>query len=203
MTAPRKYKTILAPTEAEFRDRGSRFLAFAFPIQSIEAAKAQLKFLKSQHPKANHHCVAYRLGFDQSVFRASDDGEPSGSAGRPILAAIDSLGLTEVMVIVVRYFGGTLLGVPGLINAYNSVAQMALAAATQVENWVTISIKINCGYDALGSVHHLLKVHEASIFHQDLQLFCSLQAAIPQHLEDICLAQLQELRGVDVALLPA
>ncbi|MBS1643920.1 MAG: YigZ family protein [Bacteroidetes bacterium] len=201
MVEPKKYQTIAAPTEAEFRDRGSRFLAFAFPIQSIEAAKAQLKFLKGQHLKANHHCVAYRLGFDQSVFRASDDGEPSGSAGRPILAAIDSMGLTQVMVVVVRYFGGTLLGVPGLIQAYNTVSRIALDAAIVEAYWVTTTIKIDCGYDALGAVLHLMKTNEATILHQDMQLFCSLRVAVPAHLVPFCLSQLQEIRGVEAGLL--
>src|SRR4051812_43762597 len=105
------YHTIELPSMAEFRDRGSQFLAYAFPIQSTDEFKKRLKALKGEHPKAAHHCFAWRLGTDGNNFRASDDGEPSGTAGRPILGQIDSRELTGVAVIVVRYFGGTLLGV--------------------------------------------------------------------------------------------
>ncbi|MEO6832714.1 MAG: YigZ family protein [Chitinophagaceae bacterium] len=196
MPDPKKYRTIDAPTNAEFRDRGSRFLAFVFPIKSVEAAKLLIKELKAQHPKANHHCVAYRLGYDGNTFRASDDGEPAGSAGRPMLAAIDSADLTDLMVAVVRYFGGTLLGIPGLINAYGTAVKMALESAIVSEHWVTGKIKIDCGYDALGAVLHLLKAQEAQVLHQDLQLFCSIQASVPLHLLDECVARLSDIRGV-------
>ena len=113
------YYTIAQPVVTEFKDRGSRFLAYAYPLASVDDFKAKMKLLKEEHPKAVHHCFAYRLGVDGNTFRVSDDGEPSGSAGRPILGQIDSKQLCNVLVVVVRYFGGTLLGVPGLINAYN------------------------------------------------------------------------------------
>src|SRR5688500_10700449 len=118
--------TIDKPSFAEFKDRGSKFLAFAYPIETVESFKTCLQQLKKEHPKAVHHCFAYRIGTDRNNFRVNDDGEPSGSAGRPILGQIDSKELTNVAVIVVRYFGGTLLGVPGLINAYKSATSMAL-----------------------------------------------------------------------------
>ena len=120
------YYTIAQPVVAEFKDRGSRFLAFAYPLASVDDFKAKMKLLKEEHPKAVHHCFAYRLGVDGNTFRVSDDGEPSGSAGRPILGQIDSKQLCNVLVVVVRYFGGTLLGVPGLINAYKTVTSLAL-----------------------------------------------------------------------------
>ncbi|HEU4633284.1 MAG TPA: YigZ family protein, partial [Flavisolibacter sp.] len=120
------YNTIEKPSSAEFKDRGSRFLAYAFPIQSVDDFKKRLKNLKEEHPKAAHHCFAYRTGTDGNTFRAGDDGEPSGSAGKPILGQIDSKELTNIGVVVVRYFGGTLLGVPGLINAYKTVTSLAL-----------------------------------------------------------------------------
>ncbi|KAI9435670.1 ribosomal protein S5 domain 2-type protein, partial [Russula earlei] len=111
---------------AEFKDRGSRFIAYAYPIQSADDCKRYLQELKKEHPKAVHHCFAYRLGLDGNSFRVSDDGEPSGTAGKPIMGQIDSKQLANVLIVVVRYFGGTLLGVPGLINAYRSAAAMAL-----------------------------------------------------------------------------
>src|SRR5215216_7067867 len=118
------YNTIEKPSFAEFKDRGSRFLAYAFPVQSADNFKKKLKAIKEEHSKAAHHCFAYRIGIDGNNFRAGDDGEPSGSAGRPILGQIDSKELTNIAIVVVRYFGGTLLGVPGLINAYRTSASM-------------------------------------------------------------------------------
>src|ERR1043165_2969721 len=120
------YKTIEKPSQAEFKDRGSRFIAYAFPIQTIDDFKKRLKELKEEHPKATHHCFAYRIGIDGDNFRSSDDGEPSGTAGKPILGQIDSKQATNMLIIVVRYFGGTQLGVPGLINAYKTAASLAL-----------------------------------------------------------------------------
>ena len=119
------YYCIEKTSSAEFMDRGSRFIAYAFPVTSVEVFKLNLTEVKKMHPKASHYCFAYRLGHDATVYRVSDAGEPSGSAGRPILGQIDSRQLTNIMVVVVRYFGGTLLGVPGLINAYKSTASMA------------------------------------------------------------------------------
>lgn len=198
MAEPRKYKTIATPVTAEFRDRGSKFLAFAYPVKNLEEIKAHHKALKAEHPKAVHHCLAYRLGYDGTQFRASDDGEPSGSAGRPMLGAIDRTGLTNVMVVVVRYFGGTLLGVPGLIHAYGGVTDEALQQATIVEHWIEKEVTVECDYANLGEVLHVLRRHEASIIHQDLQLFCTINAGIPIHTLESCLKLLSELRGVTV-----
>jgi uncharacterized YigZ family protein len=198
MPEPLKYKTIAAPATAEFRDRGSRFLAFAYPVSNLDQIKAHHKALKAEHPKAVHHCLAFRLGHDGTQFRASDDGEPSGSAGRPMLGAIDRAGLTNVMVVVVRYFGGTLLGVPGLINAYGSVTDEALSTATPVEHWVEGEVTIECDYANLGEVLHILKRAEGRVLKQDLQLFCVVRAALPLHTLDTCLALLSELRGVSI-----
>src|SRR3954469_11074421 len=120
------YYTIEREAVTELKDRGSRFIAFTYPVVTADDCKLHLAELKKLHPKATHHCFAYRLGTDGNIFRVSDAGEPSGTAGRPILGQIDSRELTNVMVIVVRYFGGTLLGVPGLINAYRSVTALVL-----------------------------------------------------------------------------
>src|SRR5215510_1222086 len=120
------YYTIEKEATAEFKDRGSKFIGYAFPVSSVEGFKEKLNEVKKLHPKATHHCFAYRLGLDGNAFRVSDDGEPSGSAGRPILGQIDSKQLTNTLIVVVRYFGGTLLGVPGLINAYKTAASLVL-----------------------------------------------------------------------------
>ena len=117
------YQTIEFPAEGIFRDKGSKFIAYAYPFKDEANLKDIIADLKSQHPKARHHCYAYRLSPDRSVFRVNDDGEPSGTAGRPILNVLLSMDVTNILVVVVRYFGGTLLGVPGLINAYKTATQ--------------------------------------------------------------------------------
>ncbi len=135
---PDFYYTIENPSIAEFKDKGSKFIAYAFPVNEVKDFKEKLAAIKKEHPKATHHCFAYRIGTDGTTYRVSDDGEPSGSAGRPILGQLDSKQLTNVLVIVVRYFGGTLLGVPGLINAYKSSAAMALQLVAIIKKPVMI-----------------------------------------------------------------
>lgn len=198
MTTALKYKTIAAAADVEFRDRGSRFIAYAHPVQHIDEAKSLIKSIKAAHPKANHHCVAYRIGHDGATFRASDDGEPSGSAGRPMLGAIDSVGLTNVLIVVVRYFGGTLLGVPGLIYAYGTTAAASLKKAGVLEAWVEKNLEIECDYATMSEVLRAIRTADGRVLHQDLQLFCIIRAAIPIHLADECAHNLSELRGVTV-----
>jgi uncharacterized YigZ family protein len=196
METANKYRTISSPAIAEFKDRGSRFLAFVFPVRTADEIKAHVKALKAEHPKAAHHCVAWRLGYDGSQYRAGDDGEPSGSAGRPMLGALDSAGLTNVLVVVVRYFGGTLLGVPGLIHAYRHVTELALSNTALVDHWIEKEVSVECDYATMGEVLYLLRKHEASIYKQDMQLFCTIQAGIPLHTLESCLQKLSEIRGV-------
>lgn len=203
MSAPLKCKTLAAPATADFRDRGSKFLAYAWPIMAVDEVKEKVQALKKEHPKAVHYCLAWRMGIDGSRFRASDDGEPAGSAGRPILGQIDSAGLTNVLVVVVRYFGGTLLGVPGLINAYKTVTTSALEGAPVSERWVEEPVEVSFDYPVMGEVLHLLKGAEATIHSQDLQLFCIVNAGIPKHLAAATLQKLSEIRGVTCKALPA
>lgn len=191
-----KYQTLASEGNADFRDRGSKFLAYAYPIHNTEEVKSRIQLLKKEHPKAVHHCYAYRLGTDGLQYRANDDGEPSGSAGKPILGQIDSAGITNVLVVVVRYFGGTLLGVPGLINAYKTATTEALAMALKTEKWIEKIVEISFDYPVMGEVLHQLKGAEATIYKQDLQLFCAITAGIPLTYYDNCTAKLQEIRGV-------
>src|ERR1700749_1784918 len=151
------YKTITAPVEGDFRDRGSKFLAFAYPITSEQQIKPIIDKLKNEHPKANHHCWAMRLTPDRSVFKLNDDGEPSGTAGRPILNTLLSKDLTNILVVVVRYFGGTLLGVPGLINAYKVATEEALAVAQVIEKTVNDIYTISFDYLQMNDVMRLIK----------------------------------------------
>lgn len=193
-----KYKTPEGTTTAEFKDRGSKFLAYAYPVSSAEDVKTKLQVLKKEHPKAVHHCYAYRLGIDGLQYRANDDGEPSGSAGKPILGQIDSAGITNVLVVVVRYFGGTLLGVPGLINAYKTATQDALQQAVLIEKWIEQHVEIQFDYPVMGEVMYLLRQCEATVYKQDLQLFCVVHAGIPKPHADAYIAKLSEIRGVEV-----
>ncbi|RQO30856.1 YigZ family protein [Taibaiella sp. KBW10] len=190
------YKTIQGPTAAEFRDRGSKFLAYTFPINHVDEVKTRIQELKKEHPKAVHHCYAYRMGIDGLVYRANDDGEPSGSAGRPILGQIDSAGITNVLVVVVRYFGGTLLGVPGLINAYKTVTTDALALCETIERNVEFPMALSFDYTIMNEVLTVLKQYEVTIIKQDMQLFCDYEIGIPLVHKEACVQRLTEIYGL-------
>jgi uncharacterized YigZ family protein len=192
------YKTISEKSYSEFKDRGSKFHGYAFPISSTDDVKNCLLFLKKEHPKAGHHCYAYRIGTDGLQFRANDDGEPSGSAGRPILGQIDSAGLSNVLVVVLRYFGGTLLGVPGLINAYKTTAAECLAVAPTLEKNIEFAVTMEYDYSIMNEVMQVLKQADATVYKQDMQLFCMLQAGIPLVNKDITLQKLKEIRGLEI-----
>ena len=127
------YKSVAALSQGLFKDNGSRFIAFLYPVETEDEVRTIVASLRKEYHDARHHCYAYRLGYKGDVFRASDDGEPSGSAGRPILGQIDSAGLSDVLIVVVRYFGGIKLGIPGLIRAYKTSSADAIANADVVE----------------------------------------------------------------------
>jgi uncharacterized YigZ family protein len=193
---PFYYYTIEQPSMAEFKDRGSKFFAFAYPAKDIDSCKKILSQLKKEHGKAVHHCLAYRLGVDGSTFRVSDDGEPAGSAGRPILGQIDSKGLTNVLVVVVRYFGGTLLGIPGLINAYKTVTALALQLSPIIKKPIEIAYELNFDYHQMNEVMLLVKQYNCSVVEQSAQLFIQLQIGIPKNRLDEVLEKLGALRAV-------
>ena|SRR5438309_715561 len=192
------YFTIEKPSSAEYKDRGSRFLSFALPINNLQEFKAALKKHKEAHPKAAHHCFAYRLGISGDQFRANDDGEPSGTAGKPILGQIDSKQLTDVAIVVVRYFGGTLLGVPGLINAYKTAASLALQLTPIIKKPVLVPVEIEFDYTALNDIMLLVKRFECQIIATDIQLFCRITIGIPKKNADACLANIREHYQVQV-----
>lgn len=162
-----EYTTAKQVGEGFFRDRGSKFLAYAFPIQSEQDVKRITEQLKSDHPKSRHVCYSWRLKPDASHYRINDDGEPSGSAGRPIYDAIRSAGLTNVGVFVVRYFGGTKLGVPGLINAYGVSAQEAIQAAGSKNCEVKQQFSLSCTYEQLPRVMQFLHSTQVKIIEQE------------------------------------
>ncbi len=191
--------TIDKPGAAEFKDRGSRFIAYAYPIESAEEFKKYLLSLKKEHPKAVHHCFAYRIGTDGNNFRVSDDGEPSGTAGRPILGQIDSKQITNVLVIVVRYFGGTLLGVPGLINAYKTATTLALQVVPVIQKQVESNYQLQFDYTRMNTVMTLLKQYGCNIISNELQLFCVVKTGIPKNRAEEVLYKLKEIEGVDIS----
>jgi uncharacterized YigZ family protein len=172
-------------------------LAHAFPISSTNDFKKRLRELKEEHSKAVHHCFAYRIGSDENNFRSSDDGEPSGSAGKPILGQIDSKGLTNTAIVVVRYFGGTLLGVPGLINAYKTSASFALQLNPIIKKPVLINYRLQFDYTILNDVMRIIKKNDCVILKQELQLFCMIEASIPKSQLELCILQLKNLRSME------
>ena len=192
------YTTIETPSVAEYKDRGSRFIAYAYPLKDLADFKEKLAALKKEHPKAVHHCFAYRLGLDGLTYRVSDDGEPSGTAGRPILGQIDSKQITNVLIIVVRYFGGTLLGVPGLINAYKSAAALCLQLTAAVQKPVLINYRLQFDHTQTHEVMKTVKQFGCMVLKQEAQLFCMLEIGVPKNWLDEVLFRLKELRGVEV-----
>ncbi len=195
------YNTIEQAASTEFKDRGSRFIGFAYPVASAEDFKKYLQALKKEHAKAVHHCFAYRIGIDGNNFRSSDDGEPSGTAGKPILGQIDSKGITDTSIIVVRYFGGTLLGVPGLINAYKTTAALVLQVVPIVQKPVLKKYRLHFDYTNMNDVMIILKQYQCVIFKQEAQLFCDLEVGIPAaRLQEIHY-KLEGLHNVEIAQL--
>ena len=172
------YKSIAARSEGLFKDNGSRFIAFAFPVETPDQVKEIVDSLKKEYHDARHHCYAYRLGYLGDTFRANDDGEPSGSAGRPILGQIDSLGLSDILVVVVRYFGGIKLGIPGLIRAYKTSTADALAAATVIEKVAGKNVRLDFDYMAMNAVMKVLKDMGLPQEGQDFGATCSLRTRV-------------------------
>lgn len=157
------YLTIKVPTEGLFKDKGSKFFGYSFPIQTEEDVKQHIAALKKQHHGARHFCYGFRLGADKKIFRANDDGEPSGTAGKPILNQILSADLTDVLVVVVRYFGGTLLGTSGLIQAYKNAAADALQHSIIITKYITQTCRVNFKTEVTNFVMRQLKEFDAEI----------------------------------------
>ena len=172
------YKTIENPSEGIFRDKGSKFIAYAYPIRKEDEVKPIIANLRNEHSKARHWCYAYRLTPDRSIFRINDDGEPSGTAGRPILNCLLSADLTNVVIVVVRYFGGTLLGVPGLINAYKNASLEAIAAAQIVTKTVNDLYEVNFDYLQMNDVMKLVKEENLIILQQHFDANCILKLEV-------------------------
>ena len=178
------YRSIAAPSEGLYKDNGSRFIALAYPVEGEEEVKQIVSGLRKEYHDARHHCYAYRLGLKGETFRASDDGEPAGTAGRPILGQIDAAGLSDVLVVVVRYFGGIKLGVPGLIRAYKTSTADALENARVTEKVAGVWYRLEFAYDRLPAVMKLLKDLGLSGTDQDFALECSLRVRVRLTLQE-------------------
>jgi uncharacterized YigZ family protein len=168
------YLTIESPSEGIYKEKGSKFLAFAYQTRNEENIKEHLETIKKKYHDARHHCFAWRLGPDFSRYRVNDDGEPSGSAGNPIYGQIKSRGLSDLLVVVVRYFGGTKLGMGGLINAYRSAALDALDRSSIIERRVYDSIKVEFDYERMNTVMKVIKELQLDFEEQEFDLHCSL-----------------------------
>lgn len=189
------YKSIAAPSEGLFKDNGSRFIALAWPVETEAEIKEIVDGLKKKYHDARHHCYAYRLGLDGGRFRANDDGEPSGSAGRPILGQIDSAGLSDILVVVVRYFGGIKLGIPGLIRAYKTSTADALAQAQVVEKVAGENWRLNFDYLSMNAVMKVVK--DLSLPQRDQQFgaVCTMEVRVRLAAEaDFC-ARMSDIAG--------
>ena len=195
------YKTISTPSEGIFKDRGSKFLAYAYPIVHENEVKPLVENLKKEHFKAVHHCYAYRLGLDRSNFRVNDDGEPSGTAGKPILNTLLSQEITNVLVVVVRYFGGTLLGVPGLINAYKSATIEALAVADIIEKTVNDVYNVSFEFVQMNDVMKVVKEFSLKIRNQTYDNQCTMELEFRKTLTNQVIGKLEKIDGIVVEYL--
>jgi len=190
------YKTIKSISEGTYRDKGSKFIAYLYPIKSENDIKAIISTLKTVHPKARHHCWAMRLSTDRTMYRINDDGEPSGTAGRPILNTLLSYELTDILAVVVRYFGGTLLGIPGLINAYKSACIAAVDQAEIIEKTLNSTFQITFEYSGMNEVMKIIKDEELDIFNQKFDLSCSFNVEIRQSMVNRVIDRLEKIEGL-------
>ena len=198
---PDSYLTIAKPAEGLYKDKGSKFISWAYPVKDLEEIKSHLASLKEAHPKARHICYAYRLGFTPEEARSNDDGEPSGSAGKPILNTILSQNLHNVLVAVVRYFGGTLLGVPGLINAYKTAANEAILAAKIIEKTINDQYLLQFEYLQMNEVMKLVKDEHLTIISQQLDNACELLVEIRKTEVNKIVGQFEKIPNLKVQYL--
>lgn len=192
------YKSIAGHSEGLFKDNGSRFIAHAYPVETEEEVRSIVSALRKEYYDARHHCYAYRLGYKGDVFRASDDGEPAGSSGRPILGQIDSNGLSDVLVVVVRYFGGIKLGIPGLIRAYKTSTADAISNAQIVEKIASRRFRVVFGYMSMNSVMKVMKDLNLSQSNQQFDMECSIQTVVRLTLVDSFLERMADVEGCRV-----
>lgn len=192
------YRTIEKPTTAIFKDKGSKFIAYTYPISSEEETKELIQALKKEHFGARHHCYAWRIGAKNERYRANDDGEPSGTAGRPILGQIQSFEITNILIVVVRYFGGTLLGTSGLINAYKTASNLALQEASIIEKVIKKEFMLSFEYPLQNQVMKVIKDEQLEIKRSEYSNDCELYIAIRLCKVDISVSKFEKIEGVRI-----
>jgi len=192
------YQTIKSNSESLFKDKGSKHFGYAYPVRTEDQIKVHLDKLRKENHGANHVCYAFRLGVEKNIYRYSDDGEPNNSAGKPIMGQIESYDLTNVLVAVVRYFGGTKLGVGGLINAYRTTAKMALEEADVVEEQVKVFYLISFTYSAMNDIMRIIKDANSKIVRQQFDLDCELEVSIPKANIDEMVQRIELLKEVKI-----
>jgi uncharacterized YigZ family protein len=195
------FKTISKPSEGLFKEKGSKFISYAWPVSSEDEIREIIQTIRKDHHSARHHCYAWRLGHEKLLFRANDDGEPSSTAGKPILGQIQSFDLTNLLIVVVRYFGGTLLGVSGLINAYRTAALDAINQAEIVEKLVEQQLLIEFGYSVMNEVMKIFKDEKLSQNESVFDLNCSIKTQIRLRDLDRIEESLKKVEGVVVKVL--
>ncbi|NNE56130.1 MAG: YigZ family protein [Flavobacteriales bacterium] len=195
------YRTLKGRSESLYKVKGSKHFGYAFPAYSKEEVSEHLETIKKEHHSARHHCYAYRLGLDKDVYRANDDGEPSNSAGKPILGQIQSFDLTNVFIVVVRYFGGVKLGVGGLIDAYRNAAKMAIESGDIVERTVMNTYRINFEYPQMSEVMGLLKGSGLEFRDQVFEMECSLLTDVRLSASETFEAQMNKVDNLELELI--
>ena len=195
------YRTLAAPAEGLYKEKGSKFLAFAYPVRNTDEVKAHLDDLRKQYFDARHHCYAYILGANKDAWRANDDGEPSGTGGRPIHGQLLSADLTDTLIVVVRYFGGILLGASGLANAYKTAARDAIDHATIVERTIDVRYRLHFEYALMNDVMRIIKDFDLKPENQQFDLDCTLELAVRQSLSVRLYDAVMGLRAVTIEVI--
>lgn len=195
------YHTLKAPTEGIYKEKGSKFLAFAYPVKSIDEVKSHLEQLRKDYFDARHHCYAYILGPNKDAWRANDDGEPSGTGGRPIYGQLLSADLTDTLIVVVRYFGGILLGASGLANAYKTAARDAINNAEIIEKTINARYRLHFEYALMNDVMRIIKDYDLTPQEQDFNLDCRLTVEVRQSQSVRLYDTLAKIRGLEIEIL--
>jgi len=192
------YTTIEKPVEGFYKDRGSKFFGYAIPCLNENELRIKIEELKKAHHTARHYCYAYRFKTDYSVYRVNDDGEPTNAAGKPILGQIDARKLTNIALIVVRYFGGTKLGVGGMMNAYKEAASITLNTADVIECTVDDTFHVHCGYPEINTVMRYIKDLEVTILEQKLEIACDIFFTSRQKMSQTVLDKFEGLKNIKI-----
>ena len=193
------YKTILKPSEGIYKEKGSKFLSFIVPVNDVDEIKQILERFRKDYFDARHVCYAYMLGEERDVFRSNDDGEPSGTAGKPILGQINSFELTNVLVVVVRYFGGVLLGTGGLVTAYKEATADAVKNSEIIEKTIELPLSIHFTYELMSEVSRIIKEFDLQISKQKFETDCQITFTIPKDKFDIVKRRFEKIYGVEIS----